>query len=308
MAQQSGSVAWIKVQLAENHIANTLMTERESFNERRRQNFLSETLYKETARNQQELIRGEQKNLLLADSDQETASVHHFLYLEAFWAWMLDYTSGLPLDELAPRLSGIVNLFEEWNETDQLWMKAVRKKYPEDGPYEYRAAPDFNTLADYEDTLQLLSIAILLRDENSVLRIIDVLRSHRGLDALFECLISAYKDMEETEGTCVLGKPFDILSELFYADSPKQSKILLERYLKKWYPAMKYHPRWYDGHLKINKKGYAPYYGYWAFEAAAAVYLLDLDDSRIEHLVYPKDLVAYGKMLRAQNRYTSESR
>jgi hypothetical protein len=39
------------------------------------------------------------------------------------------------------------------------------------------------------------------------------------------------------------------------------------------------HPRWYDEHLKISEEGYAAFYGYVTFEAAATVFMLDLDDS-----------------------------
>ncbi|WP_394781088.1 PoNe immunity protein domain-containing protein [Undibacterium sp.] len=283
------------------------MTEKKSFMEQRRQQFLGEELYEKTLENQHKLISREQKNVAQSDSPQESSSIQHYLYLEAFWILMLDYTAGKPIEDLAPRISGIVDAFEAWNDADQLWLKDLTEKYPEDGSYEYRAAPDFNALSDYEDTLQLLSVAILVRDERSVMRIIDVLRSHRNQDSLFECLISAYVDVEEVPDDTILGEPFDTLTQLFYAETPDESEALLEQYLKKWYPAMKDHPRWYDGHLNINKEGHAPYYGYWAFEAGAAVYLLDLNDSLIDHLVYPKDLVAYGKMLREQDRYTSKA-
>ncbi|PPD36253.1 MAG: hypothetical protein CTY18_05295 [Methylomonas sp.] len=45
-------------------------------------------------------------------------------------------------------------------------------------------------------------------------------------------------------------------------------------------------------------------YGHWAF-AGAVCYLLDIDDSSIDHMVYPKDLVAYAKKLCAEGRRTS---
>ena len=69
---------------------------------------------------------------------------------------------------------------------------------------------------------------------------------------------------------------------------------------------MKHHPRWYNEHLNISGEGYAGYYGYWAFEAGATVFLLDLDDSQTGHLVYPRDLVDYARRLRKEERYTSE--
>lgn len=104
---------------------------------------------------------------------------------------------------------------------------------------------------------------------------------------------------------CVLGKPFDTLLQTFYEQDDKATLSLFKKYLEQWYPAMKDHPRWYDKHLNIHKDGYAGYYGYWAFEAAAAAFILDLDDSKIDHLVYPKDLVIYARKLWKEDRYTS---
>ncbi|MFM9438208.1 hypothetical protein ACFDR9_005311 [Janthinobacterium sp. CG_23.3] len=276
------------------------------FHDRRRQQFLYEELYNKTRANQLAIIDVELANKKIADSTQENSSVHHFLYLEMFWIWMLDYTAGVPIDELAPRMSGIVDAFETWNKVDQFYQQEAALKFPEFGPYKYAGAPDFPILSDYEDTLQLLSIAILLRDRRSIKRIIHMLRSHRSQDGLFEQLIGGYVEDEQALETCVLGKPYDVLLQAFYEGDEKATLDLVKKYLKQWYPAMKDHPRWYDEHLKVNEEGYSGYYGYWAFEAGATVFLLDLDDSEIDHLVYPKDLVNYARKLRAEGRYTSQ--
>ncbi|WP_090327651.1 PoNe immunity protein domain-containing protein [Duganella sp. CF517] len=275
------------------------------FHERRRQQFLYEELYEKTRANQVKLINGQLENKLTAETAEDHSIVHRFLYLESFWIWMLDYTAGVPISELAPRIIGIVDAFEEWNNIHQPFLKEAALEFPEYGSYEYHAAPDFSILFDYEDTLQLLSIAILLRDLRAIKRIIHILRSHRGQDGLFEQLIGGYIEDDIALSSCVLGDPYDILLQVFYEEDEQKTLDLLNRYLEQWYSAMKDHPRWYDEHLNINKEGYAGYYGYWAFEAAAVVYLLDLNDSQINHLVYPKDLVDYARTLREQDRYTS---
>jgi len=276
------------------------------FPERRRQQFLDEELYVKTRNNQFALIAGGLENKKVADSTLENASVHHFLYLELLWLWMLDYTAGESIDALAPRIADIVDKFEEWNTVDQVNQQEAALEFPDYGPYEYFGAPDFSILSDYQDTLQLLSIAILLRDQRSVLRIIHVLRSHRGHDSLFEQLISAYVDDSQDLHTCVLGKPYSTLAQVFFEEDEHATLALLHKYLKQWYPAMRHHPRWHDGHLRVRDAGYAPYYGYWAFEAGATVFMLGLDDSQTEHLVNPRDLVDYARRLRKENRYTSE--
>lgn len=275
------------------------------FDVRRRQKFLYEDLYHKTRENQLAIIDVELENKRIADSLQGNASVHHFLYLEAFWIWMLDYTAGEPIAALAPRIAGIVDKFEEWNDVDQLYQQEAALEFPEDGPYEFQGAPQFSILSDYEDTLQLLSIAILLRDQRSALRIVHVLRSHRGSDGLFEQLIGAYVEDSQDLDTCIISKPYNTLLQVFYEEDDNAALALLQKYLKQWYPAMKNHPRWHDEHLHISEEGYAAYYGYWAFEAGATVFILDLDDSQIDHLVYPKDLVDYARTLWEEGRYTS---
>ncbi|MDN2674282.1 DUF1911 domain-containing protein [Janthinobacterium sp. SUN026] len=275
------------------------------FDMRRRQKFLYEDLYHKTRENLLALIEVRLANKKIVESTLENSVVHQFLYLEAFWIWMLDYTAGEPIDALAPRIAGIVDKFEEWNEVDQFCQQEAALEFPDYGPYEYKGAPDFSTLANYENTLQLLSIALLLRDQHSALRIIHVLRSHRGQDGLFEQLIGAYVENKQDLDSCILEKPYDTLLQVFYENNEREMLKLVQKYLKQWYPAMKDHPRWYDGHLRIRDEGYAPYYGYWAFEAGAAVFLLDLEDSQIDHLVYPKDLVDYARQLRKEGRHSS---
>jgi hypothetical protein len=275
------------------------------FDDRRRQQFLCQELYEKTLENSRALLQVQLKNKKSAEFADDISLAHHFLYLENFWIWMLDYTAGVPIEKLAPRLSDIVDRFSEWNEVDQYRQEEILSQYPEYGPYRYRAAPNFGDLSDYEDTLQLLSVAILLRDQRSVMRIIRIFRSHRGQDGLFEQLIGAYVDDEMTLDTCILGQPYDTLLQTVFENDEYAAQTLIKKYLTQWYPAMKDHPRWYNGHLRISDEGYAPYYGYWAFEASAMAFVFDLDDSGIDHFAYPTDLVAYGRALREENRYAS---
>lgn len=275
------------------------------FNVRRRQQFLDQDQYEKTLKNSRALLQVQLKNKELAESAEDSSLAHYFLYLENFWIWMLDYTAGVPIEELAPRLSGIVDRFSEWNEVDQQHQKEMLSQYPEYGPYKYRAATNFGDFSDYADTLQLLCIAILLRDQRSVRRLIRILRSHRGQDGLFEQLIGAYVDDAMELDTCMFGKPYATLLQAVHADDEPAARMLIEKHLQQWYPAMKQHPRWHDGHLRISEEGYAPYYGYWALEAGAMVFVFDVDDDGINHMVYPRDLVDYARKLRAENRHTS---
>ncbi|WP_256979543.1 DUF1911 domain-containing protein [Burkholderia sp. AU16741] len=49
-----------------------------------------------------------------------------------------------------------------------------------------------------------------------------------------------------------------------------------------------------------------PHVGYWAVEAAAVAYLLQLDDSSFrEHLLYPKDLADFARSFDASSKVTA---
>lgn len=164
---------------------------------------------------------------------------------------------------------------------------------------------DFDNQIDYEDAMQLLSVALMLRDSASVQRIIKAMDSNRYCDALYENLISGYVDdpQEDFEELMHDKPPYGLLVDMFFEESDAKTLKLLEKYLKNWYKNQD-GARWFDGHLDVVDDS-AAYYGYWAFEAGVVAYILGLDDSSIDHMVYPIDLVAYGKKLREEDRWTS---
>ena len=63
---------------------------------------------------------------------------------------------------------------------------------------------------------------------------------------------------------------------------------------------------WHDGHLSMtDTDGY--YFGYWAFEAGAVACLLELDNSSIDRLVYPKGLVKFAREFDGNTRSAGSS-
>lgn len=87
------------------------------------------------------------------------------------------------------------------------------------------------------------------------------------------------------------------LIQAIYADSKEKSSTLLNEYCKQWYTAFKQAP-WHDTHLQGEDGSYV---GYWAFEAGAIAFLYGIDDSKIDHMVYPKDLVEYARNYQPTN-------
>ena len=81
-----------------------------------------------------------------------------------------------------------------------------------------------------------------------------------------------------------------------YSETNDKALENLHRFLKHWYKDLA-GCGWHDSH-KPNEAGQqGGYYGYWSFEAGAAVLLLGIeDDSSLEqYLYYPKDLVAWAR-------------
>lgn len=282
------------------------------FHLRRRQQFMYEAFYEKNRLDQLDAIQTQRKYLSICQNepkpDLSKIEVYQaYVYHEKFWLWMLDYTGGVDLDELAPRLSEVVDEYEAWHKVEiERRMERV-KFYPNKG-IEIDISPvDFNIQVDYQDTLQLLGAAILLRDERSVNRIIKLNDSNRSLDALFDAIAACCveDDVYQAE-ELIHGQPYQRLLDCWYEETP-EAKLpgLVKAYCENWYKAQSIGAcRWYDGHKHIHND-IGPYYGYWAFEAGAVCYLLDIDDSSIDHMVYPKDLVAYAKKLYEAGRRTS---
>lgn len=88
---------------------------------------------------------------------------------------------------------------------------------------------------------------------------------------------------------------YEPLVEAVYAGTPDEASRLLADYCSGWYGAFanlsKY---WHDTHLTMTETDGA-YFGYWALEAAAIAYLYDIDDSAVDHMVYPRDLIEYAR-------------
>ncbi len=287
----------------------SLLPETSTLHTRRRQQFLYDALYVNV---RSRLLEGIQCSV-----DNVRAKRDHLdpgylldaqggLYKNMFRKWMLEYTAGEDISELATQFKPIVDEFVHWNELSVPYRIYLRDKYEDRGETDLTVCSvDFDNQIEYENTLQLLSIAILIRDGHSIKRIISAMDSNRYSDALYEQLIVDFvNDPQDDMDEVIHERPYAKLVEAYFQESADATIPHVQSYLKQWY---RYQDgaRWFDAHKKIQDD-YAFYYGYWAFEAAATCYLLDIDDSSIEHMVYPKDLVAYARKLREENRVTSD--
>ncbi len=79
-----------------------------------------------------------------------------------------------------------------------------------------------------------------------------------------------------------------------YGDSDEESVADLDTYLEQGYSSMS-DVSWYDSHLNLSE-GWGLYSGYWAIEAAAIAFILELYDTTLHRdSVFPKDLVDFAR-------------
>ncbi|WP_180171127.1 PoNe immunity protein domain-containing protein, partial [Acinetobacter sp. YH12027] len=153
----------------------------------------------------------------------------------------------------------------------------------------------FTAIDEYERCMQLIGLCYLLHRRDLLPRIAAMQdkiyhEQTEQLDTLYEDFLS-FKLMDRYDvDQWFFDNPYRPLIFSKYRDTKKESIQDIQEYLKLWYPAFESAP-WYDLH-KMENGGY---FGYWAIEAAAYVYLLDLDDSEITHMIYPKDLVKFAR-------------
>lgn len=195
---------------------------------------------------------------------------------------LMIYTAGYRVESLTSNLEPLVAAYERKREFDIL-------AYGSD-----EVCAGFGENDDYEQFLQTLSLCILLGRSELIPRLSAIFdRDNKGQDAIYETLLSFYDDSRVKTDDLLFKRPFAGLLKVIRATTPKEASKLLDKYCKDWYPAFKKAP-WYDSHLSIDGED-GSYSGYWAFEAGAIAYLFNIDDSQIDHMVYPKDLVAYAR-------------
>ncbi|QND51891.1 DUF1911 domain-containing protein [Phyllobacterium sp. 628] len=83
---------------------------------------------------------------------------------------------------------------------------------------------------------------------------------------------------------------FEPLLQALETENSGQQEVAISQFLKNWYPTLrKMNVAWIDNH----KSKHDTYFGYWCFEAAAAVKVLGLDPDVFKNTPYfPYDLVS----------------
>lgn len=261
------------------------------FHEKRRQQFLNERYYQLDIKHACDIsIPGLLQVLNAVDSDAEDRSrVSEAIAYSTCKNFFLRYTAGESLDILRGDFTEVILAYEQYTKYDRAYEKSAT--FP---PFR------FAEIDDYERAIQLISLCYLLHRRDLLPRLAMMLDgAYAGKDTLLEDLFAYELEDRYEVDEWYHDKPYRDIINSFYRETPEVSISDIEKYLKNWYTSMTRAP-WHDSHLDMRDDGGA-YFGYWAIEAAAAVYLLELDDSSFrDHIVYPKDLLDYARELDKQ--------
>ena len=248
-----------------------------------RQEYYSESHYRSFLKECDEAIEFSKTNTFESDSPEEEASLRasHFqsLLLDKIFAC---YTAGEKIDILIPLLEELIEKYETLQ-----YKLSILEQSPKISPLAIDDWPD-----QYEECVQVIGLCILLNRTDLLKRFVVLIdqAGYVGDDTLYEDLLKkALPNRHDVDQW--YHDVYTPLVQAIYVDSKEKSSELLGEYCNQWYDAFIQAP-WHDNHLQGERGNYV---GYWAIEAGAIAFLYDIDDSKIDHMVYPRDLVEYAR-------------
>lgn len=249
----------------------------------RRQQFLSEARFDNFFINYKDSIEFFKENTFQADSDEQEKSLRARYFQKLILKEILiRYTAGNEIVVLIPLLEKLVESYELLQEK-----LANYEKIPNITPLTIDDWPD-----QYEECVQVFSLCILVHRTDLLKRFVALIdpAGYAGDDTLYEDLLcKLLPDRYDVDRWY-----HDVYSPLVYAtyeEDKEEASKLLQKYCNDWYPAFE-QASWHDSHKQGDEGSYC---GYWALEAGAIAFLYGIDDSKINHMVYPKDLVEYAR-------------
>lgn len=266
-----------------------------TFNNKRRQQFLVESYVRTKLAEFDEVIdsqEGLESNLRSKERQRGWhASLARGVGWENFNRLQLRYTAGDDISPLRQELEIIVAAYERFGEL--MWRDTQDRNEP---------VFTFTFLDEYCTLMQLIGLCFLLHRRDLLSRIAalqDGEGGHNGgADTLYEELMAYGIGAEtryESDWLCHK-KPYEPLFHGLTETTPERALKEVDLYLKHWYRDLA-GTGWHDSHKPDELGNQGGYYGYWSFEAGAAVLLLGIEDDSSLHkyLYYPKDLVAWAR-------------
>ena len=231
----------------------------------------------------------EEKVNLINDSDErinngiltenQVPFAKYQIFLFSLEILIAKYSAGLSAEDLKKDYSKTIILLSDGWEESTVKFKSGNKIF------------DQYMLNQYCYMVWMLSIGILLNVTNNEITILKNLITKGGIkDALILFLLEALTKNQTKENKAkTTYKPFkNLLKSSEYIDIGSKD---VKKYIVGWYKNTKL-LTWHNYSASIDRAKY--YYGYWSFESAAIVAILELDDSSFrDNIYYPEDLVDY---------------
>ncbi|MBK7095104.1 MAG: DUF1911 domain-containing protein [Saprospiraceae bacterium] len=229
-----------------------------------------------------ELINYRLDGLLIEKYQKENIpGVKNGLFYESFEILIAKYSRGDSMNELKEEFPKVLKYMEDgWDDSVvKFKMGRPTKIY------------DFYWINDYCYMLWMLSFATLLKVSKNEIDILHNLIEKGNIDDKLLLYILGHLNKKLYAKTSIQKyEPFKRIykkAEVENIDSQH-----LKKYLQNWYKHTNY-LTWHN-YLNSVEKGKFSYFGYWSFETAAIVAIMDLDDSSFrDNQYYPKDLVDY---------------
>ena len=248
-----------------------------------RQHLLSSDHFKNFHKEHDEVIELCKTITFQSDSPEQEASLRaRHLQRLALHRILACYTEGREIVTLIPLLEDLIDKYEI--------RQATLEKY-EDYPDITPLIID-DWLYQYEECVQVIGFCVLLHRTDLLERFVKLIdrAGYAGCDTLYEDLVTKLlPDRHDIDQW--FHDVYSPLVQSVYADSKEKASDFLSTYCNQWYSEFEQAP-WHDLHLQGENGNYV---GYWAIEAGAIAYLYGIDDSQIDHMVYPKDLVEYAR-------------
>ncbi|MEB3754086.1 PoNe immunity protein domain-containing protein [Acinetobacter sp. MD2(2019)] len=256
------------------------------FTAQRRQLFLTEEYYLKTKEYNVEGIPLYLKSDAFEDDGYNCGEASRWQSITWIYDALLylNYTAGNSIEELHSLFEKVIDGYEKQSEALAIFHKSKKP----------------SVIATQNETLNILGLAFLLNRKDLFTRIHVLVNgegeSHTGEDEIinkFFRLNDASHPIFNEGNLFALGyaKLCDVIDHVLVKKDKETAIKYLDEYLADWYQMNK-NALWFNSHLDLENK--VSYVGYWAFEAAALVYLLDLDDRSLhKHLFYPKDIVQW---------------
>lgn len=253
----------------------------------RRQKFYSENHYENFLREHDEVTEFFKTNTFKSDAPEGEATLRsRFFQRLALRKLTAAYTAGEEIASLVPLLEDLVDKYEIRQ------AKLAQSEHSTDiSPLSIDDWPH-----EYEECVQVIGFCILLHRTDLLKRFVKLIdgAGYAGDDTLYEDLLCKVlpgrHDIDQWYHDV-----YSPLVQAIYAKTKEEATKYLKKYCSQWYPAFK-QPSWHDTHHQGEEGNYV---GYWAIEAGAIAFLYGIDDSKIDHMVYPKDLVEYARNYRA---------